>query len=446
MRVLHHLSNPFPLDPMFFGQNFVVGNHTRNTGLETAVASYDQRMEDTEFFNLQRQVAYKRFITKLMRGNFHQVFTEFRSSDSFAQPGFNGEYSRTLKDWLTGERVALAFHYFRDRYSGAQDLKQSSLGKQAALFIHLHCMADVYLDEVIGRTSPHSLRKKELLKRAIGETDPRFIAVSDRVKESFSQLGYIPEERISVVRNGVCESLYKPGTQEDREELRAKTGIRGDQLVGYVGRISPEKGSATIMSLLRYFNKTKDNLGFVIATANGRNLDTFVQEVQKGARKLVEQDRLKLCVDVSKLIAGDYRGDQEVVDFFEQRARKKVPKEMFGGVLTKPVQPCLDVYVQPSRTEGISLSILEALMSGVPVVASNTGGIPEAVNYNNGTLIDISGRKGLEIRDDFKDAIRTQLAKPKSPGYIGEIRQNLLDAGFSAKTMTEKLDKIYRTE
>lgn len=48
-----------------------------------------------------------------------------------------------------------------------------------------------------------------------------------------------------------------------------------------------------------------------------------------------------------------------------------------------------DIYLQPSRTEAISLSIMEALMYGIPIIASRVGGIPEVcINKYNGLLVE----------------------------------------------------------
>lgn len=48
-----------------------------------------------------------------------------------------------------------------------------------------------------------------------------------------------------------------------------------------------------------------------------------------------------------------------------------------------------DIYLQPSRTEAISLSIMEALMYGIPIIASKVGGVPEVcVNRYNGLLVE----------------------------------------------------------
>ncbi len=56
-----------------------------------------------------------------------------------------------------------------------------------------------------------------------------------------------------------------------------------------------------------------------------------------------------------------------------------------------------DIYVQPSRREAISLTVAEAMMHSLPIVASNTDGIPEYINhhingylYNNNNPVELA--------------------------------------------------------
>lgn len=57
-----------------------------------------------------------------------------------------------------------------------------------------------------------------------------------------------------------------------------------------------------------------------------------------------------------------------------------------------------DIYTQPSRTEAISLSIMEALLYGIPVVGANVGGIPEVcISDYNGVLFEKGNPQELAI-------------------------------------------------
>lgn len=74
-----------------------------------------------------------------------------------------------------------------------------------------------------------------------------------------------------------------------------------------------------------------------------------------------------------------------------------------------------DIYLQPSRTEAISLSIMEALMYGIPIIGSKVGGIPEVcVNKYNGLLVE----KGNPAQ--LAKAIKDLLTNEKLRKYLGK--------------------------
>lgn len=81
-----------------------------------------------------------------------------------------------------------------------------------------------------------------------------------------------------------------------------------------------------------------------------------------------------------------------------------------------------DICIQPSRSEGISLSLMEASMQGVPIIASNVGGIPEVVNDGyNGFLV------GVEDHNDIADKIYLIANSPELKSELGlRARDNSL--------------------
>jgi L-malate glycosyltransferase len=105
--------------------------------------------------------------------------------------------------------------------------------------------------------------------------------------------------------------------------------------------------------------------------------------------------------------------------------------------------PGMDIYCQPSRSEALSLSIVEAGMAGLPVVASRVGGIPEVV---------IEGETGLlfEVGDAEQLAMQlfTLINDRELRLKMGERSKSLMMKEFNinnqAKVMAEKYIEIIR--
>lgn len=71
-----------------------------------------------------------------------------------------------------------------------------------------------------------------------------------------------------------------------------------------------------------------------------------------------------------------------------------------------------DIYLQPSRTEAISLSIMEALMYGIPIIASTVGGVPEVcVNRYNGLLVE--KENPTQLAQAIKELLMTKELRKK---------------------------------
>ena len=91
-------------------------------------------------------------------------------------------------------------------------------------------------------------------------------------------------------------------------------------------------------------------------------------------------------------------GDGPLRKELEQMAKEKLSnvKYEFQGIVANDkildfyADNHVDLFINLSSSEGIPVSIMEALSAGIPVVATNVGGTAEAVNSQNGFLIPVN--------------------------------------------------------
>lgn len=204
------------------------------------------------------------------------------------------------------------------------------------------------------------------LYRKAASLTQRIICVSDAVRQNLTFHG-VPVDRLRVCHAGVDRSSLE--SKRERASLRTALGIAPDEfLVGAVSRLVPLKG-------LKHFVEA--------ATIVARDLPE--------ARFLVVGDGPeRAALEAAARAAGV---DQRMV-FLGYR-------QHVGDVLD-----ALDLFVSPSLAEGLGLSIVEAMLLNVPVVASNVGGIPEVLDHGNaGVLVPPGDSSGLAaaIRALLKD-------------------------------------------
>ena len=211
-------------------------------------------------------------------------------------------------------------------------------------------------------------------------------------QEAFAQalaLG-VPPGRVSLIRNGVDTRIFAPGGSGSK--FRAALDVPEEApLVGFVGRLAYEKGPDQFIRLA--------------AVVHGQRPDVHFALVGEGDQRQT----------VSALI-GEH-GLGEVV-------------HLAGEWLDMgAVYPALDLVVQTSRSEGLSLSVLEAMASGLPVVATAVGGSAELVEAG------ITGR--LAGAGDWEGAARAVvdlLARPERLREMGLAACERARAHFNLTT------------
>ena len=100
-----------------------------------------------------------------------------------------------------------------------------------------------------------------------------------------------------------------------------------------------------------------------------------------------------------------------------------------------------DVFVLPSRSEAFPNSIIEAMASGLPVVASNVGGIPELVeDGRTGHLVPPGDPKALAA------ALTRLLDDPRRSAEFGAAGRRKIEQNYSFDRMIEQMETLYLTE
>ena len=97
-----------------------------------------------------------------------------------------------------------------------------------------------------------------------------------------------------------------------------------------------------------------------------------------------------------------------------------------------------DIFVLASRSEGLPMSILEAMRAGLPVVATNVGGVPEAVqSHVTGFLVARGDAAGLRRR------IVDLLEQPALRARMGQAGRTRFEREFSSQVMVEGTRSVY---
>jgi glycosyltransferase involved in cell wall biosynthesis len=124
------------------------------------------------------------------------------------------------------------------------------------------------------------------------------------------------------------------------------------------------------------------------------------------------------------VLIGDGEERQRLEALVEERGL--VDRVLFAGWVTGPwtAQWSLDVLVVPSRSEGFGLAVVEAMLAGIPVAATDVGGLPELIEHD---------RTGLLVAADDPGALADAIAR-----VIDDRRQALQRAEAARREARER--------
>ena len=237
----------------------------------------------------------------------------------------------------------------------------------------------------------------------------RTLCVSQSVRDELIGFG-IPSAKLQVFPNPIPP--FSP-LGESREESRRRFGYGDDQVViCAVGQAVPVKGWDLLVNAFSELAHSAPQTRLLLA---GSFQDPGERSFYRELEALIERSGVR-------------------------------DKVRFTGHLAdiRPVLAGSDIFVSPSRSEGFSYALVEALAAGLPCVAARVGIAPEVIEDGiNGFLVD-RGQTGqftaallnLVIQPEFRRAV-SQRVRTRKPGWsLEEYSQKLFD--LSVSLLSEK--------
>lgn len=288
-----------------------------------------------------------------------------------------------------------------------------ALAEEAALapidIVHVHIesgllwFARKVLPDVPRIFTAHGIVGNAALKfwltaRAINWWSDLACVVSQYEQGRFERAG-ADIRKVRLISNGVAP---QPATPEGARNLAQRLGIEHGRhvVVGTLARLEPEKGLDLLIRAAAELKDSLPALRIVIAGDGG------------------QQRRLRRLADT--LGCGD--------------------RVLFPGYLREvgDFLSCLDIYVQPSRTEAFGLGVTEAMASGLPTVVTNVGGLPEqVVDGETGLCVPSGDLRGLV------DALKRLASDPDLRQRMGGRGQERHAERFSLEKMESSMRLVY---
>lgn len=189
----------------------------------------------------------------------------------------------------------------------------------------------------------------------------RLICVSESTKRDLLSETGIDAEKCSVIYEGANGKPEIRSKKLERIDVLKKYGIKDKKYILFVGTVQPRKNVGALIGAFVKVRQAYPDYKLVIAGSVG----------WEAQRDLGLPDRLGIAEAV----------------IFTGRVSPDVLRVLYQGS---------SVYVQPSWTEGFGLPVLEAMASGVPVITSNGGALPEVVGQA-GVVVPLQPNFGREL-------------------------------------------------
>jgi len=280
--------------------------------------------------------------------------------------------------------------------------------QERADLVHLHSRRGC---EIFGGIAARMAGAPVILTRRVDNPESKLVVgikyrLYDQVITISQAIGCVlaregvPAEKIVCVPSAVDTEQYTPG--RDRAWFEREFDLTDqDIVIGVVAQLIERKGHRYLLAALHSLLNKHPHLKVLIF---GRG--PLQERLQEKINAAGWQERVRLL---------GFRDDMH------------------------RVMPNLDLLVHPAKMEGLGVSLLQAAASGVPIVASAVGGIPEIVHHGvTGLLVAPADTEALE------SAVDQMLTQPQRAEKMAVSARRLVEVAFSVPAMVQGNLAIYQ--
>lgn len=244
---------------------------------------------------------------------------------------------------------------------------------------------------------PHTGVRILWMERIFSRLVDQLIAVGEVQKKQITSAHWLPDRAISVIRNGV----QIPKSTSGNPTFLSQIGAEGKVIVGTIATLIPQKGLNDLLAVASRVRDIMKNVHFIVV---GEGI----------LRTELEQLRKELRLNSSVTFTGWIKNAASVA------------------------LPSFDIYFQPSLWEAMSISILEAMAAGKPVVSTQVGETPHLITHGSEGFLyapqDIEGMASALFRLAKDEGLRR---------LIGTAAFRKVADRFTLDHMTRAYEQMY---
>jgi len=251
--------------------------------------------------------------------------------------------------------------------------------------------------------------KYQRLRRVLGYFIHRFIPLSQHLQAYLLERVGIPASKITRICNGVDTGVFYPRSTDRKIPVACPLTLDGKVVIGTVGRMHGVKDQLTLVRA--YIDSCRQSPTFAV----------------RSCLFLIGDGPLR--AEAMALLNDSHLLDQ---------AWLPGERQDIAEILRS-----LDIFVLPSQAEGISNTILEAMASGLPVVATRVGGNPELVQDGQSGLMQTGFLVEKQAVAAMSAVLIDLVENNEKRQQLGNAALQRIQAEFSIDGMVSRYQQIY---